>query len=1302
MFRKRFLAVTFLYFFQLTILTAQQNYLPFIENFDKHQGELELLEDSTAISGYEALSVSLNEYGRFRIMPFGGMKNSTHSMLLDSRQDNREGTVAVDLSLDLEQYKGQEVRLSFDAMRIKGFSDSLDALFIRGSEEDEWIQIFHWFKLPDLARRKLSFGIDTILSNHNQSFSDKVQIRFSSQSRRPSSDQKLLDALVIDEIKVQQVLNRNGVITDITRLCPGRNALKAILKNFGEDSIHSAVINWRIDKGEWEKSFFQLALPKNGIDTLELGIVEMSMHEYQFELVVDSINAQEDESRLDTFNQKRFTALSGRYSVGPGQFFNDLTEAYEHLREFGLCGQLILELSADTFWGSLRFEAIPNNIASTSISIIGAYNGKTVLIDTSAGSGFVLSITDWANLSLKRLNILANGDSHGRVVELLNLHRKLTIDSCTIENNSPFSPSSASCLYIDQREDTCSFSIRNSRLLREGSRYNLLIFALGDQNEVELYNNYFKGGCRISASSKLNARANEIIGTVDVDNTDTVQLHGNEISSLNEGFVYTYYRSIGYLRATNNLIHSDKVAMRISNRITIELHIRHNTCKGNPPLSLSHDQPILDFRNNLMLTDSFPAMYIFREGKKDTTSFDFQGNVFYAAGGPDFLLDNLSDHNNRGTYYSTIEQLNNSGYVNLKGNYQKSPALDSSLRFLDDSTFLGVESIGLKRDIDGNTRCSWAATPGACETEKPPFDTVKLELTDSLMMGALYTFQPPIITGQETGYRWEFNNQPVGDSSFLMHRFKEAGKVDIRLIRSNCSHTDTLYTEMVIYEPNKLPLSSFYTNKDVLSTFEPIRLHNESKEADSFYWEISPAFSYPNGISERNYYYLEGTDSNSRNPVLYLRHPAIYRVCLEAHNSLGSSRVCKDSAFLVNEEKLMCQFANNETTSPYGRLADYGGSSGSINPGGKYCTYLIDPCADETILYFDEIYLGSSLLRIYDGTDEEGIPLHSKRPESADGLTGTNLNPGRDTFVSTTGSFYIVHDMSKFWMQTPGFSLRWKVSKQSSISLPKPYFEGPKGACTVKEVSFENLSSGKVDRYEWVISSPQTNTIRISDSSLTHTFFFPEDYTVRLNAENCGGVAGYERAFKVVDAYDKPNAQMLISDTFVKPLDTVILKDVSLLDSFECWNSSKWEISPSSYQLLPSSNLNSRTVKVQFLKLGYFDIRLQSFNELGKDEITIEKAILVDNVGLNQSVSGVLQTYPNPVGEHMVIKLSNGPSLSGDLLIYSADGTALLSQKLRLSQEGASIQLPQMSKGIYLLRFKPSNQNAVYHSYFVK
>lgn len=173
----------------------------------------ELLTDDFALPGLEFLDYSSNG-GRIRSFAGSGfIHQGDRAITLDANSYGSQGENELLLTLNLSAYDAltNDVRFNFSMMHHELIpdNDSLDLIWIRGSDTSSWIVAYdlfaHYEERGKYFHEILGVEISTLLEQNSQNFSSSFQMRFGQEGSAQADEAGSQDGYTIDDLLFYEV-----------------------------------------------------------------------------------------------------------------------------------------------------------------------------------------------------------------------------------------------------------------------------------------------------------------------------------------------------------------------------------------------------------------------------------------------------------------------------------------------------------------------------------------------------------------------------------------------------------------------------------------------------------------------------------------------------------------------------------------------------------------------------------------------------------------------------------------------------------------------------------------------------------------------------------------------------------------------------------------------------------------------------------------------------------------------------------------------------------------------------------------
>ena len=473
----------------------------------------------------------------------------------------------------------------------------------------------------------------------------------------------------------------------------------------------------------------------------------------------------------------------------------------------------------------------------------------------------------------------------------------------------------------------------------------------------------------------------------------------------------------------------------------------------------------------------------------------------------------------------------------------------------------------------------------------------------------------------DTRYYWDYGNdgQDIDsvreDGRFTLTDIQDTGIYDVKLTTRyfGCDSIleDEIIRSFVVEYPNATPSSDFDVEDTTLTTIlDPVRFLDKSTlGANAWSWNIEPATI--DGVP--TYTYINGTDANSKNPEVLFSETGLYSVTLTASNVEGTGSTTTRTDYIeVVDAILMC---GNIISSdePKGFLLDDGGRDENYvvsdnNTDGTTCGFLIEPdCADSIFFSFLWLELSATTssacpglspdnIRIYDGRDETGTPLHVNAGFTNGIAAGVNV-AALPTFVATSGAMYIEF-FKNCGGAARGFEAAWSTALLNATFVEAD-FELPGDTIYVdQELAYHSRAAGNPIAHQWDFEYDSIINSRVSPAFYTFTETGLHD--IRYIAQSCQLFDTIVKSIYVLPVTSPPEVDFEADKVIATTNERIQLNDLSL----EGPNEWEWSFEPANVTYLEETTPNSQNPVVEFAQEGIYSVTLTARNALGQDVAT--------------------------------------------------------------------------------------------------
>lgn len=452
---------------------------------------------------------------------------------------------------------------------------------------------------------------------------------------------------------------------------------------------------------------------------------------------------------------------------------------------------------------------------------------------------------------------------------------------------------------------------------------------------------------------------------------------------------------------------------------------------------------------------------------------------------------------------------------------------------------------------------AWFSAATANPYEQTPLQLIDLSLNSPTSWS--WSFSPSSVT---------FSQGTSSTSQNPVVSFNALTTYSAQLIVTNAAGSDTV-TRTFTTKAYSAPVADFVAVPDTVKAGQFVNFIDETtNDPTSHVWVFG-----------------DGDTSYVANPLHQYNATGNYTVKLTASNPSGSSTEIKPNYVVVQNKYRMCD--GDVPSSPLygGVIYDSGDSLGNYSASSN-CGFLIaSDCAGPLTLTFNSFdFSGGDYLQVFDGRDEDGIPLHSGL-----GFTGSNLP---QPLTATSGYMYIKEVTDEFIGNT-GFSAWWSavpnIRPQAQITAdtvgyvnsPTWFYDGTilgTGNSYAWDFNGDGITDTTSDRGYWIFDSLGTNT-------------------VRLIVENCKGRDTAWHTLVIDSPTTVPVSDFEALEDTVLPLETVRFIDRSTQGPQQ-WH---WEFLPQGYAFfMNGTDETSQNPEVIFLESGEYTVKLTASNSVGQ------------------------------------------------------------------------------------------------------
>jgi len=938
-------------------------------------------------------------------------------------------------------------------------------------------------------------------------------------------------------------------------------------------------------------------------------------------------------SSNDTFYKTFYACnpLSGNYTIdasgsGPSNF-TTFTAAVDRLVSCGVSGPVHFSVAAGTYNEQIVIPAVDGTSSTNTVTFDGGAGNRLSRIltfnTTNSENRHVVRLEASQYVAFRNLTIRSTGGTYGFAVHIKSGTHHATFANNVIQtadyntgtgstNFIPVCISNSNTSYSTQATQVTNIYIDSN--ITNGGYYNISVYCGSNSGTEEIYvrNNeigyHYYGGVYARYPDNMHVEYNRVTQKnstttggygiymygIRASGSQTTTVIGNEIIEARQ---YSFYlsevdNSGNRAVIANNIggsghVNANSYGAYMNGCSNID--VWHNTFNvsnastnnNSAALYLSNNQGV-DVRNNILSVQNVGASSWCLNATTVAQLNDLDYNNYYKVGagsaGPIINLEN--------TALSGSSMVGNSGFNN--NSFNEAPLFTSGtdLRLTNIASSPFGSNTGLTMDVDGDSRCVKFPTIGADASRFIVANNPSIIADDTVFVNSPTRFFNSAAAGEPKGHIW---NIDYGTATFTTlhaeYTFTQVGTHDIKLSTEGCDATDTAFKRVVAIVPIDPPTAAFISTENNVDQGYPVQLIDQSTGgASNWVWTITPA----SGVQ-----FVNGP--NVQNPEVIFNQIGSYEVCLVASNVAGQgAQVCKSAYIQVTEANSMCS-AKSVSKSATGKVFDNGGKN---NPyfNGANCGFLIDPCATSVTLSFSAFTLDvGDYLRVYDGSDNTGTPLHNGA-----GFTGTIIPTD---LTASTGKMYLelITNNSNV---LDGFAASW-TSVAKAFPAPVAAFRAPDTLYTGTTFTFISNSTGTDATITWDFDNDD-----IADATgevAAYTFSAAGTYLVRLQIEDCGGIDGAVKSIVVLAPSAAPTPDFVTDFRTITSGEVVRFYDRSS-QAPDAW---EWSFSPSSVTYLEGTDSSSQNPVVRFDAIGTYEVSLTAVNNYGQNTLVRAGAVNV-------------------------------------------------------------------------------------------
>jgi hypothetical protein len=256
---------------------------------------------------------------------------------------------------------------------------------------------------------------------------------------------------------------------------PGLNSVSAVLRNYGTDTLYSAVINWSVD------GVSQTAVPWTGSQLYPDSSVSVSLGSYNFPIGAHEIKAWSTlpNGVADTVNYNDTATttiqvcnlLSGNFTIGAsGADYSSFSAAVSAISACGISGPVSFSVLPGTYNEQFTIPEIPGTSSTNTVTFQSSTgNADDVIVSFTASStnNWTVNLDGADYVTLQDLTFEANDGTYARTVVIQNGANYNSIIDCKIISN-PLARSNSNSTGIYDASGNDNYNVITGNLIQNG------------------------------------------------------------------------------------------------------------------------------------------------------------------------------------------------------------------------------------------------------------------------------------------------------------------------------------------------------------------------------------------------------------------------------------------------------------------------------------------------------------------------------------------------------------------------------------------------------------------------------------------------------------------------------------------------------------------------------------------------------------------------------------------------------------------------------------------------------------------
>ena len=241
--------------------------------------------------------------------------------------------------------------------------------------------------------------------------------------------------------------------------------LTIALQNLGSDTLQNCSIHYQINTGSVQSMYFTGTVnPQGGTDTVVVGNESFTNGDALTIWTTLPNGVADSLTTNDTNSLVTATGLSGNYTI-PGDYAT-INDAANDLHSFGVCGNVVFDMSTGTYNEQVVFNEILGTSDSSTITFQSASGTASDVLITYAGTnstnGYVVKFEGGDFITFSEVKITNTGSYYGNVVVIAGQSNHITLEGNRLKGVSGTSTNYQAVINMGTASD--DFTLTDNRI----------------------------------------------------------------------------------------------------------------------------------------------------------------------------------------------------------------------------------------------------------------------------------------------------------------------------------------------------------------------------------------------------------------------------------------------------------------------------------------------------------------------------------------------------------------------------------------------------------------------------------------------------------------------------------------------------------------------------------------------------------------------------------------------------------------------------------------------------------------------